>query len=134
MFFFTQISHLSSNRREQNSTHLFQFKTPAKKLTHNTKFKHFHMQKDANFGNTIILHDFRPENPQNPIQKDRNFMKMHSLTSAKMPKNKESIFPEFHIFHTLIQVYSITPSNTNQLIIFFWEHLVTQLSNLADQL
>ena len=132
MFFFTQISHLSSNRREQNSTHLFQFKTPARKLTHNTKFEYFRTQKDMNFRNTIILRDFGPENPQNPTQKDRNFEKMHSLTSAKMPTNKESIFPEFHTFHTLIQMHSITPSNTNQLIIF-WEHLVTHLSNLADQ-
>ena len=50
------------------------------------------MQKDTNFGNTIIIHDFRPENPQNPTQKDRNFEKMHSLTSAKMPTNKEGIY------------------------------------------
>ena len=56
------------------------------------KFEHFHMQKDANFGNTIIIRDFRPENRQNPTQKDRNFEKMHSLTSAKMPTNKESIY------------------------------------------
>ena len=78
-----QISHLSSNRREQNSAHVFQFKTPARKLTHNMKFEHFYMQKDVNFGNTIIIHRFQPENPQNPTQKDRNFEKMHSLTSAK---------------------------------------------------
>ena len=32
-----------------------------------------------------------PQNLQNPTQKDRNFEKMHSLTSAKMPTNKESI-------------------------------------------
>ena len=89
--FFMQISYLSSNRREQNSAHLFQFKTPARKLTHNTKFECFCMQKDTNFGNTIIIRHFRPENPQNPTQKDRNFKKMHSLTSAKMPSNKESI-------------------------------------------
>ena len=87
-----RISHLSSNRREQNLTHLFQFKTPARKLTHNMKFEHFHTQKDANFGNTIIIPDFGLENPQNPTQKDRNFEKMHSLTSAKMPTNKESIY------------------------------------------
>ena len=86
-----QISYLSSNRREQNLAHLFQFKTPARKLTHHMKFEHFCMQKDMNFGNTIIIHHFGPENSQNPIQKDRNFEKMHSLTSAKMPTNKESI-------------------------------------------
>ena len=54
-----------------------------RKLTHNTKFEHFHTQKDANFRNTIIICDFGLENPQNPTQKDRNFEKMHSLTSAK---------------------------------------------------
>ena len=55
------------------------------------KFEYFCMQKDTNFWNTIIIHHFGPENPQNPTQKDRNFEKMHSLTSAKMPTNKESI-------------------------------------------
>ena len=69
----------------------FQFMTPARKLTHNTKFEHFWMQKDMNFGNTIIICHFGPENRQNPIQKDKNFEKMHSLTPAKMPTNKESI-------------------------------------------
>ena len=94
--------------------HLFQFKTPARKLTHNTKFKHFHTQKDMNFRNTIIIRDFGPENPQNPTQKDKNFEKMHSLTSAKMPTNKESIFPEFRTFRTMIQCTQYphpTPTN-----------------------
>ena len=80
--FFMQILHLSSNRRERNLTHPFQFKIPARKLTHNMKFEHFHMQKDANFGNTIILHDFRPENPQNQPRKTGISRKMHSLTHA----------------------------------------------------
>ena len=48
-------------------------------------------QKDTNFGNTIILHYLGPENRQNPTQKDMNFEKLHSLTPAKMPTNKESI-------------------------------------------
>ena len=117
----------------------FQFTTPARKLTHNTKFEHFWMQKPMNFGNTIIIHHLGPENHQNPTQKDMNFRntiiihhfgpenhqnptqkdtnfgntiiirhlgpenrqnstqkdtnfeKMHSLTPAKMPTNKESI-------------------------------------------
>ena len=93
----------------------FQFMIPARKLTHNTKFEHFWMQKDmnfgntiiirhlgpenhqnptqkdTNFGNTIIIHHLRPENCQNQTQKDTNFEKMHSLTQAKMPTNKESI-------------------------------------------
>ena len=103
--------HLSSNRREQRLTHLFQFKTSARKLTHNTKFEHFYMQKDANFGNTIIICHFRPENPQNPTQKDRNFEKMHSLTSAKMPTNKESIYFS-RILHQPTNHFLGTPSNT----------------------
>ena len=73
MYIFTQILHLSSNRREQNSAHVFQFMTPARKLTHNTKFECFQMQKDMNFGNTIIICHFGPENLQNPTQKDTNF-------------------------------------------------------------
>ena len=48
-------------------------------------------QKDTNFGNTIIIRHLEPENCQNPTQKDTNFEKMHSLTPAKMPTNKESI-------------------------------------------
>ena len=134
MYIFTQISHLSSNRREQNSAHLFQFMTPARKLTHNMKFKCFWMQKDTNFGNTIIIHHFGPENPQNPTQKDRNFKKMHSLTSAKMPTNKESIhftrISHFshHDSNALINPIQHQPTN------HFWEHLVTHFLNFADQL
>ena len=117
--------------------------TPARKLTHNMKFKCFGMQKDTNFGNTIIIRHFGPENcqnptqkdtnfgntiiirrfgpenPQNSTQKDTNFEKMHSLTPTKMPTNKESIcFPELCTFHTIIQMQSLTPSNTNQPITF----------------
>ena len=51
----------------------FQFTIPARKLTHNTKFEHFWMQKDTNFGNTIIIRHLGPENRQNPTQKDTNF-------------------------------------------------------------
>ena len=93
----------------------FQFMIPARKLTHNMKFEHFCMQKDTNFGNTIIIRHLGPENHQNPAQKDTNFgntiiihhlgsenhqnqtqkdtnfEEMHSLTPAKMPTNKESI-------------------------------------------
>ena len=89
--------------------------TPARKLTHTTRFEHFWMQKDTNFGNAMILHHLGPENRQkstqkdmnfgnaiilrylgpenhqNPTTKDMNFEKLHSLTPAKMPANKESI-------------------------------------------
>ena len=118
--------------------------TPARKLTHNMKFEHFWMQKDmnfgntiiirhfgpenpqnptqkhTNFGNTIIIRHFRPENPQNPTQKHMNFEKMHSLTTLqKCPQiRKVFVFPEFCTFCTMIQMHSLTPSNTNQLITF----------------
>ena len=80
-----------------------------------------------------IIRDFRLENPQNPTQKDRNFEKMHSLTSAKMPTNKESIyFSRISHFshHDLNALNNLTQHQpTNH---FSWEHLVTQLLNLAD--
>ena len=92
------------------------------------------MQKDMNFGNAIIIRHFTPENLQNPTQKDRNFEKMHSLTSAKMPTNKESIHysRSLHFLHhdsnALINPIQHQPTN------HFWEHLVTQFLNFADQL
>ena len=129
----------------------FQFTTPARKLTHNTKFEHFWMQKDMNFGNTIIIHHFGPENHQNqtqkdthfgntiiichlgpencqnPTQKDTNFEKMHSLTPAKMPTNKESIHfsrISHHNSNALINPIQHQPTN------HFWEHLVAHFLNL----
>ena len=99
------------------------------------KFEHFHTQKDTNFRNTIIIRDFRPENPQNPTQKNRNFEKIHSLTSAKMPTNEESIYFSriLHFSHHDSNALNnlIQHQSTNH---FPWEHLVTHLSNLADQL
>ena len=73
MYIFPRILHLSSNRRECNSAHLFPVMTPARKLTHNMKFEHFWMQKDTNFGNAMILHHFEPEKHQKQTQKDTNF-------------------------------------------------------------
>ena len=55
-------------------------------------------QNDTNFGNAIILRYLGPENHQNPTQKDMNFEKLHSLTPAKRPTNKESI-PFSRILH-----------------------------------
>ena len=125
-----RISHLSSNRRERNLAHLFQFMTPARKLTHNMKFERFWMQKDTNFGNTIIICHFGPENHQNPTQKDTNFEKMHSLTSAKMPTNKESIrfskISHFLYHNSNALINPIQDQRTNH----FWEHLVAHVSNL----
>ena len=105
----------------------FQFMTPARKHTHNTKFECFWMQKDMNFGNTIIICHFRPENPQNSTWKDMNFEKMHSLTPAKMPTNKENIrFSRIlhHNSNALINPIQHQPTN------HFWEHLVAHFLNL----
>ena len=84
-------------------------------------------QKDTNFGNTIVICHFGPENPQNSTQKDMNFEKMHSLTPAKMPTNKESIcFSRIshHNSNALINPIQHQPTN------HFWKHLVAHFSNL----
>ena len=87
-------------------------------------------QKDTNFRNTIIICHFEPENPQNPTQKDTNFEKMHSLTPVQMPTNKESIrFSRIsHFLHhdsnALINPIQHQPIN------HFWEHLVAHFLNL----
>ena len=107
---------------------------PNKKAHPQLKIQMFWMQKDMNFGNTKIIRHFGPENPQNLTQKDRNFEKMHSLTSAKMPTNKESIhfsrISHFshHDSNALINPIQHQPTN------HFWEHLVTHFFNFADQL
>ena len=73
-------------------------------------------QKDTNFRNTIILRYLGPENCQNQTQKDMNFEKMHSLTPAKMPTNKESIRFSRILHHNSNAL--INPIHTNQPITF----------------
>ena len=63
--------------------------TPAGKLTHNMKFEHFWMQKDMNFGNTMILHHFGPEKRQKSDPERYKFQECHdssSLWAREMPK------------------------------------------------
>ena len=69
--FLTRISHLPVTEGNKIWHIYFQFMTPARKLTHNTKFECFWMQKDTNFGNIIIICHLGPENRQNPTQKTR---------------------------------------------------------------
>ena len=71
-------------------------------------------QKDTNFGNAKILHYLGPENRQNPTQKDTNFEKLHSLTPAKMPTNKESVRFSRNLHHNSDAL--INPIHTNQPI------------------
>ena len=94
---FTQISHLSSNRREQNLAHLFQFMIPARKLTHNMKFEHFWMQKDMNFGNTIIICHFGPENCQKSNPERHKFWEHHNYSSLHTRESSKPN-PERHEF------------------------------------
>ena len=72
-----QISHFSSNRREQNSAPPFQFVTPGRELiqksTKSMNFRHFHTQKVTNFLDNTIIRNLRPENLQKSTQKDTNF-------------------------------------------------------------
>ena len=96
-FTFPQILNLSSNRRVRNLAFYFQFTTPARKLTHRMKFEHVWMQKDMNFGNTIILHYFRPEKRQNQTQKDMNFGNAMILPHFR-PKKCQKSDPERHEF------------------------------------
>ena len=89
MCIFPQISHLSSNKREQNLAFHFQFTTPARKLSHNTKFEHFWMQKDTNFGNAMILHHFGPEKHQKSDPERHKFWEHHdslALWAREMQK------------------------------------------------
>ena len=111
-----QILHLSGNRRERNLAHLFQFTTPARKLTHNMKFECFWMQKDTNFGNTIIIHHFGPESHQNPTQKDINFgntIIIHHFgpESHQNPTQKDTNFGNTIIIH---HVRPENPQNSTQ--------------------
>ena len=111
-FTFLRISHLSSNRRVCNLAFYFQFTTPARKLTHRTKFEHVwitqilgtprffrtlgqrnaknQIQKDTKFGNTTILRHFRPEKHRNPIQKRHEFQERHY---SSLPWARESPNP-----------------------------------------
>ena len=52
--------------------------TPARKLTHNTKFEHFWMQKDTNFRNAMIIHHFGPEKCQKSDSERHKFQERHN--------------------------------------------------------
>ena len=75
----------------------------------------------------------RESSKSNPERQEFQENSLIDLCKNAHKIRKVFIFPEFHTFGTMIQMHSLTPSNTNQLIIF-WEHLVTHFSNFADQL
>ena len=126
-----QLLHLSSNRRVCNLPLYFQFTTPARELTHRTKFVRPRKtqilempcffatrgqrnaknptQKDTNFGNTMFLRYLRPEKCQKSYPERHEFWKCYvSLLpeAREMPKilprkTRISATPKF--FATLSQ-------------------------------
>ena len=94
-FTFQPISHLSSNRRVCNLTLYFQFTTPARELTHRTKFeyperhefreRHVSSLPEARempkilprktqiLGTPCFFATLSQRNAKNPTQKDTNF-------------------------------------------------------------
>ena len=112
MYIFPRISHLSSNRRERNLALYFQFTTPARKLTHNTKFERFWMQKDTNFGNTMILRHFGPEKRQKLDPERHEFWEPHN---SSLPWARESPKSN-HERHEFRETARIDPSkNANKI-------------------
>ena len=85
--------------------------TPARKLTHNTKFEHFWMQKDTNFGNAMIIDHFGPEKHQKSYPERHEFQERHdssSLWARKLPKSN-------HEKHEFWETALIDPSkNANK--------------------
>ena len=93
-FTFLQISHLSSNRRVCNLTFYFQFTTPARKLTHRTKFEHAERHEFRKHHNSSL--PWAREMPKSYPER-HEFWKCHvSLPpwAREMPKS----YPERHEF------------------------------------
>ena len=92
----------------------FQFMIPARKLTHNTKFEHFWIQKDMNFGNTIIIRHLEPENRQNPTQKDMNFGNTIIIRHLG-PENRQNLTQKDTNFGNTIIIRHLGPENRQNL-------------------
>ena len=84
--------------------------TPARKLTHTTKFEHFWMQKDMNFRNTIIICHLGPENRQNPTQKDTNFGNT-TIIHHLGPENRQNPTQKDTNFRNTIIIHHLGPEN-----------------------
>ena len=128
-FTLPQLSHLSSNRRVRNLLLYFQFTTPARELTHRTKFVHPERHEFWKY-HVSLLPEAR-EMPKILPRKTRILAtpqffatlsqriaksnherhefctKLHSLTPAKMPRKVFS-FPEFCT--SFFKMHSLTPS------------------------
>ena len=115
--------------------HLFQFMTPARKLTHPTKSDRFWLQKRHEFWEHHNYSSLwtRESSKSNPERQEFQENALIDLCNKCPQIRKVLVFPEFRTFRTMIQMHSLTPSNTNQLITF-GEHLVTHFSYFAYQL
>ena len=80
MSIFPRISHLSSNRRERNSAHLFPVMTPARKLTHNTKFEHFLDVERHEFRKRHNICHLGPEKCQKSDPERHEFRERHDYS------------------------------------------------------
>ena len=83
--------------------------TPARKLTHNMKFKCFWMQRDTNFENAMIIHHFKPEKHQKSDPERHEFCECHN---SLLPLARESpkSNPKRHKFQ---ETALIDPSKKN---------------------
>ena len=75
------------------------------------KFEHFWMQKDTNFGNTMILHHFGPEKHQKSHPERHEFWEHHN---SLLPWARESLKSN-HKRHEFWETALIDPSkNANK--------------------
>ena len=133
---FLQISHLSSNRRVCNFALYFQSTTPARKLTHRTKFEHPGRHKfgharflhylepekcqnlprnSTNFGHAMFLRYLEPEKCQNLPRNSTNFSHaiiLHYLEPAKCQKSTKKT-------RILYKLHSLTPTTMPRKVLVF---------------
>ena len=138
-FTFLQILHLSSNRRVCNLTLYFQFTTPARELTHRTKFEyperhefqqhHISSLPEARETPKILPRKTRisatpcffatlsQRNTKNPTQKDTNFGNAIILYYLR-PENHQIQPQKTRILHKL---HSLTPAKMPRKVFVFPE-------------
>ena len=87
-FTFTQILHLSGNRRVRNLTFYFQFTTLARKLTHRMKFEHAERHEFWKHHNSLL--PWAKETPKSYPER-HEFWQRHNSSppwAREMPKDR----------------------------------------------
>ena len=103
--------------------------TPARKLTHTTKFKHFWMQKDMNFRNARILRHFGPEKRQKSAPERHEFWeRLNSLApwAREMPKSAPKIHKFWQRHNSSLPWARELPNPTTKDMNFGKLHSLTQ--------